>query len=139
MSIKEKMIREKKNELIVICAIVGFCLFGNICNYFKDKQISNRMQFTCAQIKEFTNNRTGMHLSYSFTYRGIDYKRSANAAKLFEYGIDKYRDKHFIVVFDSTNIGNNSNIILFKEHLLDYNLSIENWNNCVDSSFRVQE
>ena len=131
------MIKNKK-ELMVIGGIVLLCIYGNLSNYLKHKQMSKHMQHTCASVTEIISDRYGVKVFYSFTIKESRYEEVDFVNKLHDYGINKYRNKQFIVAYDSTNIDNNY-IIMFQEYLADYNISIEDWNACVDSTFKIQE
>ena len=128
--------KERKKELIVIGIFLFVCIIGNLSNHLQGKQISNNKQIACAKINKIASDRFSLKAYYSFNVRGVDYTGLTSCGVLNDYGIKNYVGKHFIVVYDSTNAEKNE-IIFLKEQLSDYNLSIENWNNCADSAFQI--
>lgn len=128
--------KQIKREYIIIAAFVVIAVLGNLSNYVKSKQILNNKLTTCAKINKIAKNRFSLKAYYSFSVDGVNYNSYAACGTLPYDEIKNYIGKHFIIVYDSTNIEKHE-IILFEQWLSDYNLSVNDWNNCVDSIFRI--
>ena len=123
---KIQIVRDRVLKIVIAMVFIIVFIFARKC--YVNKILNNKIT-TCAQIYDITSQRSSSKIYFKYNFRGrINYDTRLAVAK-YKENKEKYIDKYFILLLDSSDINYNQ-LLIEKEEVNKWGVTIEEWENC---------